>query len=659
MPLVQRAAVHVSTQLQFGAWVLALVACLACGSERGGASPLPTGCQPLGDGSDCLAPFPSDYFLVADATTATGRRVVVPRPSAPRTREGAVVDPFAASTEDGFSTIPMIVARLPGAVTDEGLPGPLDRAERSTGADAPTLLVEVATGRRIAHYVDVHAIASDPSRRPITLHPLAPLAPRTTYVVALRGVRDESGGRAPAAAGFALIRDGEVAATAELAAAARRFEELELPALEAHGVRREELQLAWSFTTGSEEGPRRDMLRVAAQTHAWLDRGPPRVRVEQVIDRPRAAIARVVRGTFDVPMFVDRDGPGAQLSRDADGDVVQRGVVRAPFRVVVPESATRGDEPALALVYGHGFFGWHDEIESGRTPEIGDGLRAVLFSTPWVGMSKQDTDVLVESLTGDPSEVARFSDRVHQAMASFLVLTRAVRTTLRDLPELQRESAGGAAPYFDADHPALLGVSQGHILTGTLAALTHDVTRVALHAGGGGLTHVMPRSAAFAPFLFLLERTVPDALDRLVVLAMAQRRLDRIDPVTYAPLVTRPSAGRASTPRVLMQVAADDAAVPAISAYLHARALGLTLDAPSVVDVPAMERATASTPSWLTVFSLDGRVDVPRGPETPPLSASHDLLRMQPEVQVQLREFLRAGGAPSRVCAGPCALRTD
>lgn len=638
--------------------VAAVVMASACTELREPTAGVPPGCQPLGDGTDCALPFPSDYFLREEPASATGRRFTLPQAAMLRTSAGAPIDLFASSPQDGFSTIPMIVARLPAAVTDDGLPGPLDPDARSTAPDAPTLLVEVPSGRLVPHYADVHAAQSDALRRPITLHPLAPLEPRTTYVVALRGVRDASGALAPAAAGFARMRDGSPL-TGEASGESRRFEQVVVPALERHGVRRDELQLAWSFTTGSAEEPRADMLSVASQTRAWLRGRSLDVSVDEVVAAPRPEIARVVRGTFEVPLFVESDGPGAQLARDGDGRVVQRGVGRAPFTVVVPRSAESGSEPSLALVYGHGFFGWHDEIESGRTPEVAEGLRAVLFATPWLGMSKKDTDVLVESLTGDPSSFAKFSERVHQAMANFIVLTRAVRTALRDRPELHRGSAAAGAPVFDADHPALLGISQGHILTGTLAALTHDVERVALHAGGGGLTHIMPRSAAFAPFLFLLQRSVPDALDRTTLLAMVQRSLDRIDPVSYAPLVTKATPDRASPPRVLMQVAADDAAVPALGAYLHARALGLALDTPSVVSPPALAPATPSTRSWLTVFALDGRVDVPRGPESPPLSASHDLLRVQPEVQAQLRQFLRAGGALRRVCTGPCSLRTE
>jgi hypothetical protein len=81
------------------------------------------GCDPL-DPSLCLFPFPNDAFTVADATTATGRRVDFKISAMPRNGvdvttaeaggEGKPMDPTEWNRNDGFSPGSSVLTYVPG-----------------------------------------------------------------------------------------------------------------------------------------------------------------------------------------------------------------------------------------------------------------------------------------------------------------------------------------------------------------------------------------------------------------------------------------------------------------------------------------------------------------------------------------------------------------
>src|SRR5919198_64899 len=80
------------------------------------ATPDPAGCDPI-DPAVCMLPFPNDYFTVADATTASGRRVNFLTADMPRNKGGKPIDPAPYNLNDGFSPGSTIVTRVPGLDT--------------------------------------------------------------------------------------------------------------------------------------------------------------------------------------------------------------------------------------------------------------------------------------------------------------------------------------------------------------------------------------------------------------------------------------------------------------------------------------------------------------------------------------------------------------
>jgi len=103
----------------------------------------------------CALPFPSDYWLAEDSSTASGNRLnlgetTLPRANVPPRRH---VDPAVINARDGWSINASILAYLPDA-DPEGLPDP-DHIADSIAMDSPTVLMNAETGERVPHFAEL------------------------------------------------------------------------------------------------------------------------------------------------------------------------------------------------------------------------------------------------------------------------------------------------------------------------------------------------------------------------------------------------------------------------------------------------------------------------------------------------------------------------
>src|SRR3954466_9957801 len=105
-----------SIVLMPAAVVVVVVVATACPPPAPTAKPIsvPDGCNPLGAGLDCGVPYPSDFFLVDDATLPSGKRIELKGNAALVTAKAPVVSAnvFDHTTADGFSRITPIVFSL-------------------------------------------------------------------------------------------------------------------------------------------------------------------------------------------------------------------------------------------------------------------------------------------------------------------------------------------------------------------------------------------------------------------------------------------------------------------------------------------------------------------------------------------------------------------
>jgi hypothetical protein len=613
----------------------------------GGAEPLdiPADCNPLLAGHDCLLPYPSDFFR----DPATGRI---------ETRGAAKLlstDNLSADLGDwrpiyGFSRLPTIVAVLGTPIARDRLVAITDDPELSTSfSTSASLLIDATTGAAIPHFADLDPFAEDETRRAIVLHPLVSLEEDRRYIVALAGLREPTQSLAPAPEGFRRIRDGETENDPVLGPLTAKYETEIFPLI---NIPRAEIQLAWDFTTGKDEQATQDMLRVRELTLAALAETPPVVTINAVEEGTK--VWRIVRGEVTGPLFLESDeqGEAVPLVYDGDGRVQRNGSLSIPFVAIIPHSAQTST--ARAIAYGHGFFGTRREIEEDWAGDIATRLNAVLFAIDWWGMSSQERLGVIANLVGQPSHVLAFTDGVHQGMANWIVMSKAIQNALAREDAFHRPADPN--PVYDPTHVYFLGISAGHILGGVAAAVVPDFSRVALNVGGAGWTHIMFRAKPFLPFLEVMSYALADPLARQKYTASMQRGFDRIDPAIYARWALADALpGTVGDRRVLLQIGIGDVEVPNVGAFLHARVLGAGLTMPSPSSVWGVDAFTDQRAALtLFDFGIDAAA-VYRDPMPQQrFNEVHLGVRLLEATHAQLDAFFRPDGQVTHPCDGAC-----
>ena len=664
---------------------LAVLSSSACPADKAPPAPLdlPDGCNPLLGGVDCVLPYPSDVFVVEDAASASGRRVQMTGAAKMTTVHNLSADVTELVPHDGYSRTPTIAAVLGTVIADDGLVHVRDDPTASTASSSRTLILDAETGAAVPHWVDLDGRADDPERRALLLRPSVLLEEDHRYVVVLRDLRGEDGEAIAAPEGYRRLRDGvDVTLDNALAPLAKRYDGDVFAVLKKAGVDRAATQLAWDFTTGVDVAAMRDMLQMRALVLDELARTPPVVVIDLVREDAGPGQWLQVQGTVTGPSVMEGNaGPGTRLARDDDGDVRLNGTVTFPFRAVVTPSVRDGVKGGHPILFGHGFFGGQGEMTNGTTPRVLDAAYGVGFAIDWWGMSSQDVGVVVTGVGERVSESLLFGERVPQAMANWLSLTVAIQGPMKDAvdprgraafrrslaptsPDVHVDGAGnsnaGAVLYDDDDGVDWLGISQGHILGGTHAALNPYLHRVVLQVGGCAFTHMMARAAPFKQYLALLDIALDDRLMNQKVIATYQRGFDRFDPSQYAPYVLDkelpfgPPSGR-ERKQLLLQIGIADHEVPNVASWLHARALGIPLVTPSAKDVPLLPTVAApATGSGL--FVVDVGEDDAFYDEMQPAqveTSTHEGLRRTAAIRAQLRAFYD-DGVINNPCDGPC-----
>jgi hypothetical protein len=373
-------------------WILAgALLLMGCGSDdsesTGGNLPpltIPEGCNPLAADWDCMLPYPSDALLVDDASLPSGRRVALSPGMVLKGKKGDI-DPTLLHPADGFSPGNQILALFPGGVDGENLVFHQDDVTQSLGDESPTLLIDTSTGEPVLHFAELDPRADDDARRGLVIRPLIRLKDATRYIVVIRKLKGLDGKAIAPPEGFRRLRDARAGNDPILGPLATRYESEIFPVLESAGVERKSLQLAWDFTTRTEENATGDLQHVRELLMADLAGAPPAFTIDGVEDDVDEHVFRKVSGTMKVPLFLDADAPMSKLHRDGSGKVVQNGELDVPFTVLIPRSVgerATGEPPGRLVQYGHGFFGTRAEAENEPT-ELADGKGFVLVAADW------------------------------------------------------------------------------------------------------------------------------------------------------------------------------------------------------------------------------------------------------------------------------------
>lgn len=615
---------------------------------------IPTGCNPIAYEIDCMLPFPSDVFLVDDATTPSGKRVELTNRAKPLAR-GEAIDFYQNYPADGYSQFMPILAHFPQGVSTDNLVFHTQDPAPTLEPTNTTLIIDTQTKTLVKHWAEIDQNTDDVTKRALIIRPLNRLEEQRRYIVVLQGLKDLEGAPIEAPQGFKQLRDEQAKDDPTLAPLATRYEAEIFPLLKELGVDRAKVTLAWDFTTKSNEHAQRNLFKIREELIARYSATPPKVTILKTIDDPSEEIALRIEGTLTVPLYMETAKAGAKLLYDEQGRVTTKEDAEVPFTIQVPRSAMPESDdftPARLMQYGHGFFGEREEINYGFMRGFSQERSFITASVDWWGMSTDDLVTTLAALSTDINNTFLFTDRVHQGIANQIALSYALLGPLAQAPELKRFDK----LLYDKDQLYYYGISQGHIFGSTFVPLSPHIDRAVFSVGGVSYSFMMSRSRNFAPFLSTIKRSLSSPVDIQKFIAMSQHPFDRVDPVMFTEHLIKSSLPNTPAERkILMQVGLGDAQVNNLTAYLQARASKIPLLEPSPVsvwDVPTVQ-APASSAMVLVDFAIDplpGFYSKTPTDETP----AHEGVRRQDALKEQLDQFLRPDGAIKHFCDGPC-----
>lgn len=565
----------------------------------------------------CLYPFPNNLFTREDGSTPTGLRIdfdirampvaqPVDMPASPdntrfvpiRTTEATPIEPAQWNRNDGFSPGSMLLAHLPGIDLDRTGAVRITDIEPSLDPDAPVLVINASTLERQLIWVELDANNTDPAEQALIIRPARNFEEGNRYIAVVRNARDAEGELLPVNELFRAYRDGIDTGEPVFEARREAMEDI-FAILEQAGVERGELTLAWDFTIASQQSLTERLLAIRDDAFARLAGASPSFRITEVRDNPASGLSRNIKGTFDVPNYLNQTGGGvgatfnyASDDPDALPQTLGEDVVRAGFRCQIPLATTdfaQADvQTARAAIYGHGLFGESSynisggEFGSSNVRAMQSEHNIMFCATDWIGMSQEDIlagniHQIMADLTGLPRQL----DRSQQGLLNFMFLA-----------ELLQHPDGFASAdefrhqgqlVYDPTEVFYDGNSQGGILGGALIATAPNLHRGVLGVPGSNYSLLLRRYGPFEQrFAPVLYAAYPDGLDQSLSFALMQMLWDRAENNGYlSHLAGRHLPNTPADKHVLLHVALGDFQVTQWSAEVMARTIGAAVHEPT------------------------------------------------------------------------------
>lgn len=619
-------------------------------------------CDPLVP-AHCALPWPSDKFLVPDETRDSGYRLEFGADTLPANKQGIGIDPTPYQILDGYGVGAPLMVILPNLDPDQLL-GERDIAD-TIGPDADIVWLEVtdAGTRRIPYYAEADPAAEDDAEQIVFVRPAEILKENTRYVVAFRNLVDRDGARVLPSKAFAALRDG-VADRSEypnLGDRQARFDTL-FADLEAEGVDRATLQLAWSFNTASSKSLHGDMLDVRRKGFEAAGPDGPELTldtVEEYTEEQNEHIWLNIEGTMRVPHFMEEWGENRfgqshfNMHRGDDGRPTQNGWRDAEVWIRVPHSAKSGRPHGLVL-YGHGQQGRGSQVRGGDKGPVANGNDLIFFACDLVGMSRAEEN-LTPSILLDMNFFPWISERLHQGLLEYLLLVKAMMHRAADT-----EAFSARGVQVDPSRVYYSGISQGGIFGGTFMALSTDVMRGHLGVPGVHYATLINRSRNFAVLGMILAGGYDTINDRRVVMMAVQQLWNRTDPVSYYRHISAEPFEDDPPRQVLLAPAKGDPQVSVLTTEVVARS-GLGVEVLENYDVERTVPLTEPVPfphtgSGLVLWSYGNPWPAPgaQPPVDDGMGDPHGKPRKDDEHNRQMVHFWETGEIID-VCNGaPC-----
>ncbi|MFO0556091.1 MAG: hypothetical protein U0271_47380 [Polyangiaceae bacterium] len=580
----------------------------AGGSSGGAGGELPRPPQPEGGlpllGGDCDPmvparcglPFPSDVYRLDDPEHPGRKSIRFGATTLPEGKEGHVsIDPTQFYDRDGFSPASALITHLPLA-TATGCATPHDIA-RSLDDDSPTVLIDAETGRHIPHWVDLDMVTDHdglegrPDERSFMVRPAERLADGRRYIVAIRHVVDHDGVVIEPSKVFEALRrggsldDGTEAERWTVYARHDLYKDI-FERLGAAGVARDDLQIAWDFTTASRENTTSPLVEMRDAALAAVGAEGPEYEVLNVEEFPTEADHPYLLRRFELRMtvpvyltngavFIDSSEPAPHLNYGADGKLEQNGTMTMDVLVLVPRSVLSGEKHGL-LQNGHGLFGSRDEGRNSFLARAANESHYIVFSVNFFGFDEDALDYAGQILLGRHDAMASFSERQIQGMVNQLLAMRMMRGRVAHDGVHADDGRLLLAPsWVDPTLRAYRGDSQGGIMGATYMSVSTDVTRGLLGEPGMGYSLLLNRSVDWAEYETLLKVGYGEnPIDLQIFLGVLQLGWDRVEPAGFAPYLRYDTLPGTPAHRVILSAARGDHQVTTYAAHILARAIG-------------------------------------------------------------------------------------
>lgn len=630
----------------------ALATVMGCPSEDEGPPPIHVDiaaeCENLEPGY-CMLPWPSSRYLTADSTTTTGWRVDYVSESFAFNERDDVFDVGPYNAQDGFPPSAQIITTFGPAIDITNLP-PYTDYDASLAADSPTVLLDMLTGERVAHFAESDVRFDDPDQVMFYIRPAHRLEENRRYAVAIRDIQYVDGTTPAPSEVFAALRDGTVTDAEQVEARRGSFEEL-FTALDDAGVGREDLILAWDFHTAAGETLWGDMIHIRDDALQRIGPDGLGCTITSVQDDYNADIYRLIQGTVTVPLYMESESSPTRMARGADGLPEYQGDVEIEFWANIPRSLEiDGAGLGRLTMIGHGFFDTGEAVTYGWERALADDHQLVTVGADWQGMATEDLVTAAVALS-NVSEFVTVTDRLHQGMLNFTVIARTIAGVCSEDPAFRIDGE----LVFDPDEIYYTGASQGGIFGGTLMGVSPDISRGALNVPGAIYPLMQTRSTNFDEFELIYAAWYEDRIDREFYWPLMGHLFDKVDPITYLPhLLADPLPGT-PTKHILYQAGTNDSQVCNLSTEVAARTAGLVLITPSVRDVWGLEEAPAGPFDGSALQYWDcGAAPVPPNNQPPPNNCAHGWVRGRASCQDQTSAFFHPSGQVENFCDGDC-----
>ena len=641
--------------------VPALIASFALGAGAGcgdgaSSSGIPAECNPLGEVS-CMMPWPSAAYLAEDGTTATGFRVELPLEAMPINGNDVPVAVEFYNTWDGFSPSGPIIAGFSTGVSADGLPPHSDIAA-SLAADSPIVLVNMDTGERAPFFAEVDMNARLETDRTLIIRPVVRLAPKSRYAVAIRDtVKGAAGEDLPVPPAFAALRDGASFAHPRFDAIAPRYDAI-FAALEAEGVSRGELVLAWDFVTASDEMLTADLLSMRADALAAI--GDTGANLDYALTEfagDGVRLHKLLVGSIQSPDFLtDGERDASVLRRGGDGLPEASGMRDANLTIIVPQCVTTATLPIPVMIFGHGLFGSGEGYANDRfLQDVANDYCFVVAAGDWIGLTERQIGVAALA-ANDLNMAAGITEKLAQSVIDFIAIEQGVRGPLRAAPELAYEGAA----IIDPTRVYYFGASLGGIMGSSFMAYDPFVTRGVLGVPGGPWSMLFERSYAWNALQGPAKASYDDPANFQILISLLAMRFEPYDPITAAPHVIHDPLPDTPPKQILIYETVGDSLVANIASETLGRTMGLPMVMPSLRDTYGFAPAGEPAMNGFAIYDEDPS-PLPSELNIPPSSdnGTHADVHERPAVLRQIETFLYDGVATNQCFSGATAAPCD